>query len=334
MTQSLKIDKNLDQHLKVLKSKEGELSSLEIATEGNGARISGNLEATGYTDNIRLREEARVKADGNVTLDSAGDITLDSDGGEVYLKDGGTEYGYLSSSGSSTSFRLYEAAGASTDDYFLISVAAEGVTSLTTVDGSGEDANLVIKADGDLTFNSATGVFKAVKGLVEFSAADSAYAGMILGYTRIQNDATTTGHNIISVSTSMTVLQTATGTECKVSFVAPPSGNVEIQFHAAFTTQDTYYLSLSTASSYAEHDESHTYDAACIKNDETDVSLHTVSFSVTGLTAGTSYERWIAAKVSGGTGDIQHGRNRTSGTHAPPIIIKAIALPATITTGE
>ena len=69
MKQALKIDKNLDKHLKVLKSKDDELSSLELATEGNGARISGDLEVTGYTDNIKLRSEAIVKADGNVTLD-------------------------------------------------------------------------------------------------------------------------------------------------------------------------------------------------------------------------------------------------------------------------
>ena len=200
-----------------------------------------------------------------------------------------------------------------------------------------EDLQLIIDEDGTNTSLELSNNKLRVTGDLDVTGtidSPTVYAGQILGYTRIQNDATTTGHNIISVSTSMTVLETATGTECKVTFVAPPSGNVEIQFHAAFTTQDTYYLSLSTAASYAEHDESHTYDAVCIKNDETDVSLHTVSFSISGLTSGTSYDRWVAAKVASGSGDIQHGRNRTSGTHAPPIIIKAIALPIGITIGE
>ena len=80
MKQSLKIDKNLDKHLKILKSEDGELSSLEVATEGNGARISGDLDVTGYTDNIKIRSNSIIKADGNVTLDSGGDITLDSAG--------------------------------------------------------------------------------------------------------------------------------------------------------------------------------------------------------------------------------------------------------------
>ena len=209
--------------------------------------------------------------------------------------------------------------------------------NLQLVDSVDENLQLIRDADGTDTVLELSNNRLRITGDLDVTGtidSPTVYAGQILGYTRIQNDATTTGHNIISISTSMTVLETATGTECKVSFVAPPSGNVEIQFHAAFTTQDTYYLSLSTAASYAEHDESHTYDAVCIKNDETDVSLHTISFAVTGLTAGTSYSRWIAGKVASGSGDIQHGRNRTSGTHAPPIIIKAIALPTGITIGE
>ena len=192
--------------------------------------------------------------------------------------------------------------------------------------------NFTIDSAGDITLDSATGAFPLKNNGTQF--IPDIYAGMILGYTRISNNSTTTGHNVISIDTNMTVLETAQGTECKVTFVAPPSGNVEIQFHAAFNTQDTYYLSVSTAASYAEHDETHTYDFICIKNDETDVSLHTVSFAITGLTAGTTYNRWIAGKVASGAGDINHGRNRSAGTHAPPIIIKAIALPAIITTGE
>ena len=82
-------------------------------------------------------------------------------------------------------------------------------------------------------------------------------------------------------------------------------------------------------------DEAHTYDNKGVVHDETDAGLTNVSFSiVSGLTAGTSYTRWIAAKSNAGTFNIQHGRAAATGTHDPPIIIKAIALPATIVTGE
>ena len=218
MKQTLKINNHLDKHLNQLKSEKGEKSSLELATEGNGARISGDLEVTGYTDNIKLREEAIVKADGNVALDSSGDISLDADGGEILLKDGGAEFGKFDSSGI---LKLYEGAGAD-DDFFSIAVAAEGATILSTTDASGTDASIIIKSDGDLSLNSATGVFKAIEGLTEFSAANSAYAGMILGYTDI-------GLNEVRNTYTLTTGFVVPTDEFSVSFTAPPSGNVEIE---------------------------------------------------------------------------------------------------------
>ena len=47
---NLTSDKNLDKHLKVIKSGE-EITSLELATEGNGAKITGDLEITGSITN-------------------------------------------------------------------------------------------------------------------------------------------------------------------------------------------------------------------------------------------------------------------------------------------
>ena len=47
---NLTSDKNLDKHLKVIKSGE-EITSLELATEGNGAKIKGDLEITGRITN-------------------------------------------------------------------------------------------------------------------------------------------------------------------------------------------------------------------------------------------------------------------------------------------
>ena len=50
MSDCLAIDKRLDEHIQVFKSKEGDLASLSVATEGNGARISGDLEVTGNVE--------------------------------------------------------------------------------------------------------------------------------------------------------------------------------------------------------------------------------------------------------------------------------------------
>ena len=141
MKQALKIDKNLDKHLKVLKSKDDELSSLELATEGNGARISGDLEVTGYTDNIKLRSEAIVKADGNVTLDSAGDITLNATGADINFAAGGTSYLNWDATGVLTMKSV-----ADTDDLLKILVGSNGVSSISTNDDTGGNlADLTLK---------------------------------------------------------------------------------------------------------------------------------------------------------------------------------------------
>ena len=55
-------------------------------------------------------------------------------------------------------------------------------------------------------------------------------------------------------------------------------------------------------------------------------------WTLTGLTSGASYEYWAAFKSSstGGTPTVRYGGNAT-GT-APDFIMKATALPSTITT--
>ena len=62
--------------------------------------------------------------------------------------------------------------------------------------------------------------------------------------------------------------------------------------------------------------------------------MHTIRFVVTGLTAGTDTTYYLAGLASGAGVIITHGRNRGAGSHFPPILLKAVALPATITTGE
>ena len=187
-----------------------------------------------------------------------------------------------------------------------------------------------VNGDLEVTGDTYATIEKMYLGLVP------AYAGMILGYTRIQNDGTGSTDNIITIGTSMTVLATNNGTDISVTFTAPPSGNVEIRFSCyLLTSSTTVAFALSDNSTFNEVGETHTYDAGAYRMDETDYNLITIPFAVAGLTAGTSYTYYIAGEeISGSTATIYHGRFRTGGKHYPPIIVKAIALPATITTGE
>ena len=195
-----------------------------------------------------------------------------------------------------------------------------------------------VKIENNLTINGNTtiGGDTTFQGSNISTIAGDLQSGMIIGYTRIQNDGTSSAQaNIVVDSSSMTVLQTTQGTDLSVTFKAPPSGSVEIQCSFWFTAlSDGIKFSLSDNSSYNEIDESHTYDAdQNFYIDESDHNYNTIQFAVTGLTTGKSYTYYLAGLASGAGVIIMHGRNRTAGTHYPPIILKAIALP-TITTGE
>jgi len=354
---------DLDKHLKLENRLSKDSKPVKIGEDVTGLQLSdknvkieGNLEIGG---DIQVNGEIDGGSSintliGTTTIGSASETNFYFAGNTMYigeptsfgLSDGSmVTMGAVAGLGSTfTALRLH-----SREDYadnFTILVSTSGNTKLMTTDSDALAADITIEADGNvilnadngyITLDSASGQWKAMIGSVEYSVTDSAYAGMILGYTRIQNDDTDSGDANITVnSSSMTVLQTVAGTNLSINFKAPPSGNVEIQcsFWMAGIS-DGAKFSLSTGTSYAELDETHTYDAdQNIYIDETDHNYNTICFSVTGLTAGTATTYYLAGLASGAGVFIAHGRNRTGGTHYPPIILKAIALPATITTGE
>jgi len=162
------------------------------------------------------------------------------------------------------------------------------------------------------------------------------FDGRILGYTRIQNNSTTSGDHGIYPTAVLTVLQTAQGTDVSIAFIVPPSGNVEIIFSGSwYGSSKTLELALSDNASYNEIDEKHTYDMGLQSSDETDRNMVVATWAVEGLTAGDSLTYYIAAaETVSGTSNFDHGRFRTGGKHYPPLTVKAIALPGTIITGE
>ena len=225
-------------------------------------------------------------------------------------------------------------ATADSDDYATLSVADTGDLTIATVGDGTTDSDLIFDTDGSITLDSANGNFIAKKDGTEFSVANSAYAGMIVGYTCIRNAGTTSGDDTITIGTSFATLQTVQGTNVSIVFKAPPSGNVEIAFSATvYAVSKEVNFALSDNSTYNELNQIHTYDSWTWRSDETDHDTITVRFVVTGLTAGNSYTYYIGAKASGSSAYIYHGSTRTN-LHSQPIIVKAIALPGTITTGE
>ena len=275
-----------------------------------------NLQVNGTTTGVSASDDTKLPLTGGAMT---GAITTNStfDGVDIATRDG-----VLTSTTNTANAALPKAGGTMTGDI--------------TTDSDIISTNITINDGGSITLDSHTGVFISMKAGTEFSAANSSYAGMILGYTRIQNASATSGHATISLSTTMTVLQTAQGTDVSVTFKAPPSGNVEIQYSShLYTSSTTVAFALSDNASFNEVGETHTYDSGSYRMDETDTNTIAIAFAVTGLRAGDSYTYYVAVEeTSGSNGSIYHGRNRLTGKHYPPIIVRAVALPATITTGE
>tara|TARA_R110000824_G_scaffold172468_1_gene350432 strand:- start:628 stop:1599 length:972 start_codon:yes stop_codon:yes gene_type:complete len=323
VSKPLSIDRAVDGNLKPVKDSDGTITALEVSTDT--VRVK-NLDIAG---NI----SSPLRVDGNIVIDASGDITLDAAGGDIHFSGNGTSYLTWVATGI-----LKMLAALDQDDFLAFEVINSGISVISTNDDSGGNlADLSLVADGDMILDSKNGVFIQKNNGTEFSAANSAYAGMILGYTRIQDNSTNPGTDYITInSSSMTVLQTVAGTNLSINFKVPPSGNVEISCSFWLTaSSDGAKFSLSTGTSYAELDETHTYDTDyTIYYDETDHNVHTIRFAVTGLTAGTDTTYYLAGLASGAGVSIRHGRYRTTEEHSPPIILKAIALPATIVTGE
>jgi hypothetical protein len=159
-----------------------------------------------------------------------------------------------------------------------------------------------------------------------FTRAEN-FDGRILGYTTVGIDAADDSYTL---TTTMTVLDDA----LKVKFVAPPSGVVEIFtqiYFDAFRRLPVLGLSDADTTGYSPIDFPNAND---VTNEHVlalpggDHMLRNY-WVVTGLTAGTAYEWWLATKTTASTGGVlRWGGNVTN--EYPPFIMKATALPVAV----
>ena len=361
---NLETDKLLDKHLKPIKSGE-ESTSLELATEDNGAKIKGDLHVTGMYEGFHIRE-------------------LDTD---VHLELEGTRMFHFNLAGLLTMYQYGEPA-----NYFRMGVGTNAATTIATEDGSATAAHITIQPDGDLildptsqkTIINATDklyldggtetyihetssdkmeivvggdemvtideanqrvTIEAEKlsysisggGGTEWSATDSAYAGTILGYTRLEGDGSnTTSHEI---QNSMTVEDSSH----QITFKTPPSENVEIEatfLINAGSTDTRIDIGLSDNSTYNSIGIKFEYDNTGIAfgDDEVDDGVRTVKW-VLGASelavVGSSNTFYIGFSTSGvtKTAYLTYGYRTSHGIAEHPFVIKATALPTTIYDG-
>ena len=274
----------------------------------------------------------------------AGGGDIEFEGGVVNLKaadenvnflNGGDKYCVIHMDGADSYFQLW-AGGASNPggEWFKITVLDDGVTKLFTNHGAyGTGADLEIEAQGDITLDSATGVFKLEKDGTEFSAANSAYAGMIIGMTI--DGVGNVADSSYPLTTSYVVPD---ADEFKIEFKTPPSELVEItctlNASAGSYGQDIL-MSLSNHTTYAS---SNLTNQASFENSLWNPPGRGTNNQATARwivqadnleAIGSVNTLYIAAKTDSTTGSpapyLYWGGNATD--EYAPLIIKAIALP-------
>ena len=209
---------------------------------------------------------------------------------------------------------------------------------------SGGDKMLSLDEANDKISLAATNwVAGTVSGgtVTEFSATNSSYAGMVLGYTRLQGDLTNS--NSFEIQNAITVEDDTH----QISFNTPPSELVEIE--AIFTinavsTDSRVTVGLSDAnatSGYNSVSAELEYDTTGITftDDEVDDQVCVVKFVLSSghlASIGSSNTFWIGFGTAGVTKTVYlaYGLRSSHGLAEHPFIIKATALPRTIYDGQ
>ena len=253
---------------------------------------------------------------GNTTLrTSPGDLTIHALGNCIQFGDNTNIFGEINLA-TATTMKLI-----GTADYHVF-LESQGTGDVTIA--SGDD--ITIDATDTLAIDT-DGTFAMKQDGTEFSVANSAWAGMILGYRMIGEDA---GRVTYTLTTSFVVPDD----DMYVRFIAPPSGAVEIMIQIKVDAQannDTY-VGLSSANATSGYlTLGATYEQTIGVDDETDNGTVQHYWAVTGLTAGDTYNYWVGFKKRSagiGNGYLNWGGDST-GEHCD-FIMKATALPIAV----
>ena len=307
MANELKLENQLSSDTKPVKVGD---DSTGLLLKDNDVEVENTLTVNG---DLEVKGD-KITSDKNLTIDVNRVIALDSNDGI---------------------FKFYDSGDI--DDYFSIDVQkSTGATTLASIDNSGTAANFTLDSGGGIILDAATGKFLALNAGSEFSAANSSYAGMILGYTAIGLDETPATYDVLA---SMDTVHN----DLKVSFTFPPSGKVEIFVSIYVQTDGSRPLTFGLSTTDA--DATYTslgakYENHTIMPDETDGLQHTHRWYVTG-TPGDAEELWFAAGCTQTNRfDLFWGGDSSSvadGTHPmeyQPFIMKATALPLNINDGS
>ena len=174
----------------------------------------------------------------------------------------------------------------------------------------------------------------ASKVFSEITAATATLPGSTIGLT-ISNEATIQSY---SVTTTENFIQGASTGKARVSFVAPSSGNVEINFQSMVditsNSARTLFLGLSTdGTTFANGDVAGTQNVVLIVDTSRDGArvMITHRWVLTGLTDGTSYTYYVGADATVASSFVFYWGGNSTDLYYPPMVIEAKALPSATT---
>ena len=265
------------------------------------------------------------------TIGSAPDINIHAAGGCINFKTGAGTFGEFQMN--STNLKLLASQGYSLT---LETTDAGGEAQDITLDSS---KDIVLDAAADIVLDSGSGDFIAKKGGTEFSAANSAYAGMILGYTCVGADV---ARDSYTLTTSYVCFDDSGGTPIRVSFVTPPSENVEIEVELNFSSgsgASDLELSLSNNATYGSNSLIHPNQFEKVVQTPARGNGGTVTqkwyFGDGNLSAiGSVNHLYIAARCDSTSGTPIIGWGGDATGEYTNLVLKATALPETIAVGS
>ena len=187
--------------------------------------------------------------------------------------------------------------------------------------------NLTFKSDADVVVIHPDGLVGIGTTSPKVPLDVYEMGGLILGYTMLDNGGAA-GNAAYTITTSYVVPTV----NWKTIFKAPASGKVEIQFlgylASAAAGNNYVYLGLSDNSTYNSLGSQ--YEKQIFEPDEDDNIMLPCSWYLTGLTPGTTYTYYVGTKGTA-TGHYWYYGGTNTGEN-PPIIIRAVSLPNTVTT--
>ena len=127
---------------------------------------TGSAGVLNILTNTNYDLDLETQGTGDIVLDSSNDIELNAEGGTITMKDGSASHFLFDCD--ATRLRIYDDTDAA--DFFDIQVAANGETTIATVDDGAAVGHLNIEADGHVEFDNCAVGFDSIGAV--FAASD------------------------------------------------------------------------------------------------------------------------------------------------------------------